>query len=158
MNIPSGKHADRPVDWVVLRAPEFIHRDLSWRNLSPELQQVAGEAHRLIDVFDRKPFVASCCTDGCERPVTRGSLYAGNLSLHLWCEECSPYSAGASIHVPDGARDKLQVIRRFRDVTRYVDTFCGGKADDLNFAMKSLGEAKGVPEVVTNERAVQFFR
>ena len=123
MIVSFGKHCGRTAEEVILKDPAYV----SWAMNQPEpgerLAAFCEEVSWLIGIFDRKPFVQKCTN--CPRPATRCTLYKDSPQPMFWCDQCNPYTAGAS-------------PGRLRDVRSYWDAYGFSRRDDVAFLIRAL--------------------
>ncbi len=150
MIIEFGKHAGKSVETLVLKDADYTTWVLSQDSPVGQLDTVQQEVQRLIAVFDAKPYQKTCSGHGCSRPATRCTVYGPNVYLRMWwCDDCDPYQAGAS-------RGKLFAIRTYGEAIQHCLHFCTQRSA-IKDLIKSLAQAKGLPERVGERQAAEFF-
>ncbi len=108
------------------------------------------EIKRLIAIFNRKPLLVKCSNPYCDRPATYGSLYRGSPDFLWWCDDCDPYSAGAS-------PDRLVFVRNYAGAVTFVHRTCGNERETMRTIIKALARAKGLGPTITQSEADDFF-
>lgn len=92
MYLKFGKHSDKSVEMTILKDPAYTAWILTVRNPKGRPAIVKIEVHRLIRIFDSKPFVRNCQGRECTKPATRLTVYADNIYAPMWCcDDCDPY-------------------------------------------------------------------
>src|SRR5690348_4053546 len=124
MLVTFGKHQGRTVEELVLKEPDYVVWMLMQPNPAGAMARTCHEARRLIGVFDDKPFLGPCSGRDCPRPATRCSVYGQNIQPVCWCDDCDPYSMGAS-------QGRLQIITGYGDAVRHVGAWCDSRKSDL---------------------------
>lgn len=150
MSITFGKYRGRSVAEVVLKDPSYIVWMLREGDPGETLAKVCEEARHLIAIFNGKPIAKKCGGDGCNDTATHLTVYGGNVNTRFWCDNCDPYSAGAS-------PGKLSVVRTYGDAIQHVDWSCGGRKAFYEVLIRTLAQAKGLPERATAKRIGEFF-
>ena len=149
MLVTSGKHKGKPLEVVALKDPCFIQGVLLSEAESKAQKAMQAEARRLVDVFDRMPFVVRCCGHGCERRAMRCSIYKSDvLNPWWWCDACDPRQYGAG-------ECKVHIVRTYHDALDFSAQF-----DDPSVAMdlvRAMAEAKGAPSSPSRRQADVFF-
>lgn len=149
MIVTIGKHKGMPAESVVLKHANYAFWVLGETKATGSLKALRSEFQRLFAILDEKPFARSC--DGCERAATRASFYRNNPEVaHVWCDDCDPYSTGAN-------NGTLTVVKDAAGVRWYVLGSCGGRASDLDVAVRTFARAKGLPTRITESKAAEFF-
>ena len=149
MLIPFGRHKGKSVEWVMLKDPSYTHWVLNEPNPQGKLIDVKNEILRLMYIFDCKPFIRECT--GCkERLATRASLCDDNPIPWWWCNECEP-------DLLLTRKDRIDMIITYREALNHVANCCGGRKGDLNYLIRVLAQAKGLPKRVGEEQAQLFF-
>jgi hypothetical protein len=153
MVIKFGRHKGMSLEVLVLQHPDYAAWMLFKESANCMLAEARGEARRLIQIFDERPFVAGCQGQDpdCDRPATRGSVYKGTTGTFWWCDECDPYQMGASPR-------KLEIVRSYTDVIYFVEAFCDASKNALKALISEMAEAKGLPTRVDENQAAAFFR
>jgi len=144
MLLKSGRHPGKTTEYVIL----VCANDASYIIDQHPDGVIGKEYRRLRKIFDAKPFVSDCYR--CGETATRVSAYRGSPRLMLWCNECDPYSQGASA-------GKLDIFTSFDSAIAHVDYTCNGVRAFKNMIVKDLAEAKGCPKRVTRKAALEFF-
>ena len=150
MNINFGKHSEWSVEMLVLKDPNYVKWIMAQQNPSGRMPAVQQECRRLVNRFDRKPFVERCCSKGCDQWATRASVYKNNINPILWCDACDPYQMGAD-------RGKLQILRTYGEALRHVVAHCKGNQGSSRSLIKAFAQAKGLPHRVGEKQAQAFF-
>jgi len=144
MILKSGRHADKSTEYVFLRHGN----DASYIMANYADGPVGKEYLRLSRKFDAKPFEVQCYQ--CANTATRASAYRGSPSLMFWCDDCDPYSQGAS-------RGKLVIVRTYLEAVRHIDFTCQGYRAWKDMIIKELAGAKGCPARLSQKAAIAFF-
>jgi hypothetical protein len=149
MVINFGKHTGKSVEWVMLKDPSYIEWILNEPNPKGGLIPVKQEILRLINIFDRKPFLRKCT--GCKEKVAiRASFCDDNPIPWWWCNECEP-------DLSEILKGRIHMVITYRQALEHIHTYCGGRKADLNFLIHILAEAKGLPKRVGEKQAQSFF-
>jgi hypothetical protein len=149
MIIQHGKHTDKSVELVMLKDPSYIEWILNEPNPNGWLITVKQEILRLINIFDRKPFIRKCI--GCkERVAIRASLCDDNPIPWWWCNECEP-------NLNEILKGRIHMVITYTQALNHIQNYCGGRKGDLDFLIRTLAEAKGLPKRVGEKQARSFF-
>lgn len=151
MRITFGKHNGKSVEMVMLKAPAYVKWVLEQDNAAGQLLIVKGEMLRQIQVFNDKPILRKCFRPGCDRKVTRGSVYKDNVGrFEWWCDQCDPLLGGF-------LAGKVYIIRTYEDALDYVESHCWTRKSDYEVIIHALAKAKGLPKRVGEKQANEFF-
>jgi hypothetical protein len=124
MIINFGKHRGKSVEWLVLKAPDYLKWILEQSAPTGNLASVKAEALRLVLLFDGKQITKECCGSNCRNTAIQFTAYVGNPSLiYAWCDTCDPYQLGAT-------RWKLRFIKTYEEALNYVKRDCDGRRSD----------------------------
>lgn len=149
MKIQHGKHTGNSVELVMLKDPNYIEWILNEPNPNGWLITVKQEILRLIDLFDRKPFLKKCT--GCkERVAIRASLCDDNPIPWWWCNECEP-------DLIETLKGRIDIVITYTQTLNHIRNYCGGRKGDLNYLIHLLAEAKGLPKRIGEKQARSFF-
>jgi len=112
--------------------------------------RVVNEAQRLIKIFDSKPCQTECYGKDCSKSATYCTVYKSNVyTPYWWCEDCDPYEQGAD-------EGKLQVVGTYQDAINHCSMYCTTR-DAIKDLIKTLAQAKGLPNRVGEAQAERFF-
>jgi hypothetical protein len=149
MVINFGKHAGKSVEFLLLKKPDYVRWVLDLHDAMGPLLSVKNEMIRLIEIFNQKPFLKKCI--GCkERVAIRGSFCEDNPIPWWWCNECEPDSI-------ETLKGRIHLVATYTQALDHAYTYCGGRKADLNFLIRILAEAKGLPKRVSEKQAKEFF-
>ncbi|MFC1956325.1 hypothetical protein ACFLWZ_07435 [Chloroflexota bacterium] len=141
MKMGFGKFMDSTVEYVVLKEPKYIDWMLKKKSKpGSDLEQAKIEVERLIVKFDQKPFLKKCMGEGCNKAATRCTAAIGAVSSYWvppfwWCEKSDPYQSGTPSR-------SLRVLKTYKKVLSYIETYCGGSKGDYQSAIKDMTQAK----------------
>jgi hypothetical protein len=145
MGLQSGKHAGKTTETLLLKSPDWAQ----WMMSNHPDNPVSREFRRLVARFDAKPFTKIC--DRCRQQATRASAYQGSgRNLMFWCDDCNPYSSGAS-------SGRLTVVRTFDDALRHIEFTCTALRGEKRDIINALAKGKGLPSRVGDAQAEAFF-
>jgi hypothetical protein len=151
MTITFGKYRGKSVEWLVLKAPDYLKWILEQPDSTCNLASVKTEALRLISLFDAKQITKPCLGSNCSKAAIQFTAYQGNPYLiYAWCDTCDPYQQGAS-------PGKLTFIKTYRDALNYVKRDGGGRSSDYKGAIKKIAMAKGLPARSSEAQMKEFF-
>jgi hypothetical protein len=151
MKIDIGKHKGKSVGMVVLKHPDYVKWVLEKSDAEGQLRDIQMEMRRLLSVFNSKPFNKKCAGTNCNKPVAKCTVYRDNVyGPHWWCANHNPYESGANTGT-------LYEIRTYGDVVRYVKRVCGNRKSASVSLIKSLAQAKGLPNRVGENEVSRFF-
>ena len=149
MIINFGKYAGKSVEFLVLKAPDYVKWVLNSDGITGPLLSVKEEMCKLIEIFDRKPFLRKCT--GCkERIAVRASFCDDNPVPWYWCSECEPDPI-------ETRKGRIHFVVTYTQALDHIRNYCGGRKGDLNYLIHFLAEAKGLPKRVGEKQARLFF-
>ena len=152
MKVTFGKHSGKSVELLMLKEPSYIQWVLNQQSPTGNMATVKSHIQHLISIFDSKPFKGKkCSSKSCDKPVTRYTVYFDNLQPYWWCDTCDPYQLGAN-------SGKLHLPNDYKSALLHVATFCQGRKPDYTYIIKTLSQAKGLPDRVGESQAQSFFR
>jgi hypothetical protein len=152
MEIRSGKHEGKTTEELALKQQLALKQPdyAQWFIANVKASKVSDAFRSHFAAFDAKPFTAKC-DGGCGRRARYGTTYTGAPTLYFWCDQCRPYSRGAT-------SGKLQEVRTVRDVLGHIDHTMGGSRTWKRDIVRQLAEAKGLPKRVGKAQALAFFQ
>jgi hypothetical protein len=150
MRLDFGKHRSRSVERVVLEDPDYAMWMATKAGATGRLRLAQEEVRHLIRRFNKIPLICECQGEECGNLATRCVVYRRTVNPTWWCDDCDPYSLGAS-------EGKLMAIRGYRAAVDYCRLFCDGRRQDIKTLIKELAQAKGLPEGVGELEAKMFF-
>lgn len=151
MIIPFGKYRGKSVEWLVLKAPDYLKWVLEQAAPTGPLAAVKSQALRLISLFDAKPILKPCSGSNCSKTAIRFSAYQGvPFGMYAWCETCDSYRLGA-------APWKLTDIKTYSDALKFVRQHCDGRGPEYRAAIDTIARAKGFPDRSSEPRIHKFF-
>jgi hypothetical protein len=149
---PNGRHQGQLIETVIIKSPDYI-RWLSEQLPHPGFQWLYDYIRECIDVFDGKPFVATCAgkigTERCGNPATRFTMYPNSVSLYFWCDICDPEQLGAVGKLTEGTC--------YYEALAHVAHTCEGRRAGYRSIIKSIAKAKGLPKRVEEQQMIEFF-
>jgi hypothetical protein len=149
MKIQHGKHIGKSIELVMLKDPNYIEWILNEPNPNGWLITVKREILRLIDLFDRKPFIRKCT--GCKEKVAiRASLCDDNPIPWWWCNDCEP-------NLSEILKGRIHFVITYTQALDHIRNYGGRRKGDLNYLIHLLAEAKGLPKRVGEKQARSFF-
>jgi hypothetical protein len=144
MQFKTGKHAGKHYEEVVLKEADFVDWMFGEHADSPTVK----EFKRLIDLYDKKPFVEKCSR--CPKTATRTSVYINNYDPLFWCESCDPYGTGAT-------SGKLSIVRTYLEALAHLRRGDINTRDWKRNLIRRIAEGKGLPKRVGAVQALHFF-
>jgi hypothetical protein len=148
-HIGFGKYRETSPALLLIKDPDYAVWMLTQTEANGRLAEVQPVLRTKIRRFDEKPLIESCVD--CGEPATCCSVYKGTIAPRWCCDDCDPAAGGATAK-------KLRIIRTYADAVRHVRESCGGRKEDLRLLIRSLAQAKGLPQRVGEEQAAAFFR
>lgn len=137
-----GKHRWKNVEQVLLIDPSYVCWMWGLAKVDGGMAEVRREAARLMAIFNDKPFTVNC---RCGGQATRCMLYVGNPSPEFWCDQCDPYSGGAS-------------PGRLREIQTYLEAATAASTrDGVKNVVQEIARAKGLGDRITHDEAEAFF-
>jgi hypothetical protein len=148
MQIVFGKHAGTTFEDLVLKEPAYV----VWMLNHPEHtgERACAEAKRLLDIFDKKPFITPCSGSGCNNQATRCSLYEESIQPRWWCNKCDPYSMGAK-------PGSLFIRQYYIEAWAYVHYMCNRRKRYFRELLRDMARAKGLPWRAGKQEVQAFF-
>ena len=143
MEFKTGKHAGMTTELVLLKKPDFAQWYLSKHPYAKHSKDFA----RLIKEFDAKPFISKC---RCGETAVHATAYEGAESVMFWCDNCNPYSTGAT-------SGSLQTVDAFGEALGPIDLTLGRSRHAKRAIVRALARAKGLPKRVGELQASAFF-
>jgi hypothetical protein len=150
MLITFGQHSGKSVELVVLKNPAYVAWMLRVDHASGALAKVQRAAGRLLEIFDAKPILRSCCSPNCGNRATYCTVIRGAIGPYWWCNGCDLRRFSVR-------PDKLEIVRSYADAIWYANMYCNDRKKDLEVLIRALAQAKGLPERVGEVQAVAFF-
>lgn len=152
MIVDFGKNKGKSPELLVLKNPGWIKWTISNQTPAGPMISVQEYAKMLIAIFDEKPIFEPCYENNCKNVATRCSVVSGDVyHLHWWCDECDPSQMGVS-------PEDIQMLRSYHDAIGYVDVYCDRRETDLEELIRSMAEARGLPKLVDESQAQNFFK
>lgn len=149
MQITFGKYSGKASEEVFLKHGSYVKWVLGQNNAGSGLSLLRNDFENLTSKFDAKPTLKPC--HHCKEEATLVTAYWNNDSnLYAWCNDCDPYSAGASM-------GKLYVLHKVHDAFKHVELRCGGTQGGYDRIVRALAQSKGLPVRVSATAAMQFF-
>jgi hypothetical protein len=145
---------------LVLTDPAYVVEVLRSEGATGRLAELRAQLERVVKRFDEKAIVRNCHAPDCmgrsmigrqhgEDHATLARVPRGRVRPTWWCGDCNFTEFGSS--------DESEVIVTFADAVRYVQQFCGGRAQALRSLVGALARAKGLPARAGEAEIVAFF-
>ena len=138
MKFKTGELFGMRLEELLLRKPHSAQ----WHMWDHPHDEETKDLHRLIEIFDSKPFVTKC--DRCKRKATVAYGEIGVDMLRFWCTKHDPGAAFGSGVVLASVSRVMRVIPNSRRMRKRL--------------MRRLAEAKGLPKRVGKRQALAFFQ
>lgn len=149
--ISFGKYKGELPGAVLIKDPDYVEWVLGKKDAHGSLKELRGEFIRLIKIFDSADFETICEASKCMQKATRCTAYRHNYaSLHWWCDECDPYSSGAS-------QGKLRELRSYMGALRYLRSERLRSKKDKETLIRKLAQDKGIGKRLTKKAVQDFF-
>jgi len=150
MRIEVGQYNGTEIEVIVLKYPEYVAWILR-KECYNKLAEAKIEIMRLIEIFDRKPITKNCMGHNCTSNATRCTVFGSLINLYWWCDSCDPLQSGA-------LAIQIQVIKKYGEALRHVELYCGGHKKYYRSLIGLMAKAKGLPNRVDDQKAINFFQ
>jgi hypothetical protein len=105
----------------MLKDPSYIEWILNEPDPNGWLIPARQEVLRVINIFDRKPFLRKCT--GCkEKLAIRASLCDDNPIPWWWCNECAP-------NLNEILKGRIHMVIAYMQAPHHVQNYCGGRKE-----------------------------
>lgn len=143
------RHRGEPAELVVLSDPFFVKLLLDYRHPEGDMPEVRQDFLRLIELFDQKKFTRHC--RACNEPAKLLAFYKSTLFHEPWCGTCIP-------HWMIDHDQKWVTFCDYISALDYVDDFCHGEKIFYRMIIRNIAVAKGLPNILGVDEAMEFFR
>lgn len=145
--LPFGKyHRGKQIEMLIITEPVYIGW-LHGKDIYPQFRDVEKRIRWCIKRFDEKPFVTRCHTRGCDRPVTKCTLYPNSPFPLYWCDHCEPV-LDCNVAMPAST---------YRHILHFLNVWCHNNRKLGRVLLRRFATAKGMPAALTTRAVVDWF-